>query len=358
MDVTLFNFIYVLGVLQGIVLLLGINIGKPGQKALKKAMSILVGSITVAMLYYIVILNRYTTIFPYIASLGSAAWMAMFPAYYLLCNCLIDPKYQLQGRHFKWFLISLFFILEELWTIVGIPFSFYDLIGDQLHFLDIWMGLFFGTGMYFTYHSIRIFYRVKTSKIIHQLRWFSYSLLVVLIVFFLVFLFTRANYEIFVDYIFIGLFEFLIFAFIYKVFRILSLQAIFHPVKYSNKPIAQDTFQQLAIRLEDVMKTQQPYLDKNLKLIDLAELSGIKTNDLSQLFNEYYTQGFYEFVNAYRLRYLEQLMSDVESAKYTIEALAEKSGFNSKTTFYKVFKKKHKLTPKAYLKQIRDANSH
>ena len=104
------------------------------------------------------------------------------------------------------------------------------------------------------------------------------------------------------------------------------------------------------------MKTQKPYLDKKLKLGDLSAMTGIPTNDLSQIFNQYYASGFYEWINAYRLEHLEHLLFDSASEKCTIAALAEQSGFNNKATFYKVFKQKHRVTPAEYVRKQRDIN--
>ena len=341
-----------MGALQGLILLVGININKSGRKALRRAMSLLLVAVILAMIYYIVIINKYTTIYYYIDSLGTAAWMAICPAYYLLCYCLANPKNCLLPKHLFWFSISLAFVLEELLTTLGLPISIYSLINDPLLFLDIWMGLFFGSGIYFIYHSIEILQQSQQNKSIQELRWFSYVLLIVLIGFSLFFARIRTVYTYSFEFVLIGLFELFIFAFLYRVFKVTPWPAIFPQPKYNNKAFDEEKLRKLALHLEKVMEDEKPYLNKKLKLIDLSKITGITPNDLSQLFTTYYESRFYPFINTYRLKHLEKLLLDHESKKYTVTALAEQSGFKNKATFYKVFKKKHNMTPAQYIKKL------
>ncbi|MEM1322705.1 MAG: helix-turn-helix domain-containing protein [Bacteroidota bacterium] len=353
MKISFLSLIYLIGAVQGLILLLGININKPGRGALRQAMSVLLIVVSLAMVYYIILINRAGQVYSYVHTVGTAAWMALCPAYYLLCCCLVNPEYRLRRRHLSYFSVSLFFVLEELLVRLGLPFRLYDWINDPLLFVDIWMGLFFGTGIFFIYRSVRLLSRNPQNKSILQLRWLAYALLLVLFVFGLVFIKVRAAYPFLFECVLIGLFELFIFAFLYKVFAVVTWPSIFQTAKYGNKVFDQDKLAKLALRLEKVMQQQQPYLDKKLKLVDLSAMTGIPTNDLSQLFNKHYESGFYEYINTYRLQHLEQLILQAESEKYTIAALAEQSGFNNKATFYKVFKKKHNLTPTEYVKKQR-----
>ncbi len=129
------------------------------------------------------------------------------------------------------------------------------------------------------------------------------------------------------------------------------LNSFFNTLKYNNRTLAKSEMEGFATRLEVVMESEKPYLDKKLSLVDLSQLTDISANDLSQLFNMHYKASFYEYINKYRLDYVEQILLDPEYAQYKITAIAEISGFNSKTTFYKAFKERHQMTPLEYMKE-------
>ncbi len=154
------------------------------------------------------------------------------------------------------------------------------------------------------------------------------------------------------ELILIALFEGFVFLLMYKVFKLIPSQNFFEHTKYLNKVLSKKELQYFAIQLEQIMEEEKPYLDKKLSLSDLSKVSGINSNDLSQVFNLHYHSNFYDFINRYRLEYLEGLILDPSYSQYKIMALAEESGFNSKATFYKTFKKTTGVSPTEYLKSI------
>jgi len=99
-----------------------------------------------------------------------------------------------------------------------------------------------------------------------------------------------------------------------------------------------------------VMTTQKPYLHAKLTLGDLAEMVGMSSHHLSQLVNEHMNVSFYDFVNAYRVDEFKRQISDGLAQKYTILAIATDCGFNSKSSFNRIFKKLTGQTPSHYVK--------
>ena len=61
--------------------------------------------------------------------------------------------------------------------------------------------------------------------------------------------------------------------------------------------------------------------------------------------------GIYDYVNSSRLEYTEKLLSDPD-AKYSVEQLAELSGFNSLSTFRRAFGKKYGMSPQQYRERV------
>lgn len=69
----------------------------------------------------------------------------------------------------------------------------------------------------------------------------------------------------------------------------------------------------------------------------------MSSHELSKLINENLNSNFTEFINKYRIEEAKQLI--VTNSNYTIEAIGNSSGFNSKSAFYKAFKAYAGTTP-------------
>lgn len=131
------------------------------------------------------------------------------------------------------------------------------------------------------------------------------------------------------------------------------------PRKKYRKPLfSRDELTSARRRLEKHMSKEQPHLNPNLNLRDLAGSIGFPPNHLSQLLNEGFQRNFSEFVNQYRLEFFKAKVADPQSRHQTILALALDSGFNSKTVFNTYFKKTTGMTPKAYWKATQEQNKH
>lgn len=101
-------------------------------------------------------------------------------------------------------------------------------------------------------------------------------------------------------------------------------------------------------KVRNVMETKKPYSNPSLTLKKLAENFDIKPKRLSGLINSAYQKNFYAFINEYRVEEVKKLLLDSELDHLTIVAIAEKAGFNSKSTFNSIFKKEVGMTPKEF----------
>ncbi|MBC3542249.1 helix-turn-helix domain-containing protein [Rufibacter sediminis] len=99
-----------------------------------------------------------------------------------------------------------------------------------------------------------------------------------------------------------------------------------------------------------VMQETECFKEKTLKVHTLAERLGIPAYKLSWVLNSYSKTSFTDFVNQYRISYLKEQLEKEESLQnLTLEALALKAGFASRSGFYKAFNKAEGTSPKAYL---------
>lgn len=104
-------------------------------------------------------------------------------------------------------------------------------------------------------------------------------------------------------------------------------------------------------RLRRIMEKEKPYLDCNLKYSDLATRLGISVRHLSRVLNEELGISFNEFVNAYRLKEVQAQLLNKENGEHTLLAIALEAGFNSKTSFNRIFKNHTGMTPTEFLRQ-------
>lgn len=105
-------------------------------------------------------------------------------------------------------------------------------------------------------------------------------------------------------------------------------------------------------RLKKIMLEKKPYLDPFLSINKLSEISNLPQYKISKILNTVLNQNFYDFVNGYRVEEVKRKLEEGLSDNYSILGIASDSGFNSKASFNRVFKKMAKMTPSQFLKQI------
>ena len=90
------------------------------------------------------------------------------------------------------------------------------------------------------------------------------------------------------------------------------------------------------------------FLDTSFSLDKLADELNISTSHLSKIINSCNDYNFSDYINNFRVNKAKKLLSDCDFSNYTIVAIGYESGFNSKSTFYKAFKKFTSITPTVY----------
>lgn len=100
--------------------------------------------------------------------------------------------------------------------------------------------------------------------------------------------------------------------------------------------------------LREYMEEEEPYLDPELTIQDLALQLDKPVRELSVLINNQFNQHFYEFINTYRINKAKELLKNKSSKELTISEIMYEVGFNSKSSFYTTFRKKVGCTPKKF----------
>ncbi|MEL6254075.1 MAG: helix-turn-helix domain-containing protein [Bacteroidota bacterium] len=113
--------------------------------------------------------------------------------------------------------------------------------------------------------------------------------------------------------------------------------------RYNGKKIEGQKADELIEKLKGKVEAEQLFLQPNLKLEELARSLNISRHQLSQLLNDNLGKSYSLFINEYRIEYAKGLLLQEENL--SIEAIAYEVGFNSKSSFYSIFKKLSGETP-------------
>ncbi|MDN5202761.1 helix-turn-helix domain-containing protein [Fulvivirgaceae bacterium BMA10] len=100
-----------------------------------------------------------------------------------------------------------------------------------------------------------------------------------------------------------------------------------------------------------LMDQDKMYLNENLSLRELAIKLNADPNLISFVLNNHMEKNFYDFVNSYRIEEVINKLNDPSYKHLTLLGIAMESGFNSKTTFNRVFKQVTGMTPSAFQKR-------
>jgi len=93
------------------------------------------------------------------------------------------------------------------------------------------------------------------------------------------------------------------------------------------------------------LEKEHAYLNSELKLAAAANANNTSTHYLSQAINQELNMSFLELINQHRVEYAKKLLSN---DSINILEIAYDSGFNSKSTFNRAFKKITGLTPSQF----------
>lgn len=112
--------------------------------------------------------------------------------------------------------------------------------------------------------------------------------------------------------------------------------------KYEKSALDAERLQRIAGKVETAMSKDLLYRDPNLSLWDLAKHIGVTGHYVSQALNTQLNKSFFDLVNGWRVKdAIEQLTTTDE----TILVIAYDVGFNSRSAFYKAFKRETGKTP-------------
>lgn len=126
--------------------------------------------------------------------------------------------------------------------------------------------------------------------------------------------------------------------------------SIIKKIKPNDKPniINRESNNNLATKLEELMRKDKPYLNPELDLTSLAQSMNVHPKTLSFSINRILGCSFSEYINSFRIETAMELLQNNSDHQLTIMEVMYDVGFNSRSVFNTIFKKKTGYTPTQY----------
>lgn len=127
--------------------------------------------------------------------------------------------------------------------------------------------------------------------------------------------------------------------------------------KYEKSAVPDNVLDELTNRLEELMNNDKPYLNPKLDIDSLAQMADTRKHYLSQALNDQLKINFYDYVNGFRVEEFKNRSIDPSNSHLSILGIALDCGFNSKSSFNSIFKKREGLTPSEFKKNMKSNTS-
>ena len=119
-------------------------------------------------------------------------------------------------------------------------------------------------------------------------------------------------------------------------------------IKYKKSSLAKEDKEIILNGINAQMKDEKYYLKSTASLSGLAKAINESSHHVSQVINEKLDQSFFEMLAFYRVEEAKTILKSDIGKRLTIEEIAERVGYNSKSAFNTAFKKFTSHTPSAY----------
>jgi AraC-like DNA-binding protein len=364
----------VIAALHGMVLSAFIGFNPRGNRTASRYLALIVLIISLIILGSAYFYSSLFHHFPPLTIIFQSLPFFLGPLFFFYVRVLTDPaSFDSAPPSRLHFLPGLTSVLA-LGTIFLIP-SWRSVFLDNFMERDSWMNPFFSlTNMSFVavylvlswralvLHSRRI--RDSYSNIERiNLSWLRY-----LLISFLCFLVLRILIHVVPLPIAVGEIPvFFIYFFVIAIFIfVLGYQGLRHPglfaaeyrepaaertKKYEKTGLDNGASEILQQRLLAMIAREKPHLDPELTLAQLARSLQASPHHLSQVLNEKLERNFYQFINGCRLNEAKTLLSQPGANPDKLLKIAFDCGFNSLSTFNRVFKELTGLTPSQFRRQ-------
>lgn len=293
----------------------------------------------------------------------SSSFLLFNPALYIYIRSLVEKGFKL-----KWIMLLHllpFVFYETLAYVTQIPFSFknfFVLDSGFLYRLSFSLGTIVSWLVYIPLcvkllHRYRMNLQNEKSNIEkeQQLNWLMfvavfyiiYNLVAIILGF--IFLFTGVDADVLSYYNYTVLLVFIYIISFYGLYqKDVELQTDpkieEETIAYKHSILSTETKLTIKNKILDYIEKEKAYLNPNLSMDLLSDAIDYPKYQITEVLNVDLGKNFFQFVNAYRIEAVKKMLLEPK-LKYSIEAIGYECGFNSKSSFYIVFKNLTGETP-------------
>lgn len=357
---TVFTFCAMLGLVWSYFLLTH----KRGNLAANRYLSILIAALAVILIRQKASIDSHP-IFTWLYFISQGVIFLIGPALYLHVTRLIHPKLKSGSAawlHFIPALISIIFM--------SVLFAYRFRI-KSFNNLTLLKFLFFGFTLLQIIHLLTYVFLAKKKIKNHQSNLNKYtstlirinaswvrnlaiiaSLFSVLIVAMYALIISGGYYEInnSADKLYLILLSIIVITIIIKSWRQPEVVSGYYEdaEKYKTSRLKDTDVDRIKEKLSILIEEEQFFLQPELSVQQLAEKLELPAHNLSQIINQEYQLNFFHFINELRINYAVAQLKKGAHKGTTLEGIAYDSGFNSKSTFNRAFKRKLGCSPKQF----------
>jgi AraC-like DNA-binding protein len=114
-------------------------------------------------------------------------------------------------------------------------------------------------------------------------------------------------------------------------------------------PLEEDPFYELSESIKVYLEKERPYLNADFSLSDIALAMQVPQNHVSYCINTLMQTKFSTLKSDLRINYATELFSGKLNESFTVEGIAQQSGFKTRANFYSAFKEKTGMTPTEFI---------
>lgn len=118
-------------------------------------------------------------------------------------------------------------------------------------------------------------------------------------------------------------------------------------MKYEKSALTEQDTARIAKKIHVAMEADTLYLNPNLSLRTLSRHIAVPPNYVSQTLNGHIGESFFDYINRWRIEHAKPMLAQ---GTETVLNITYDIGFNSRSSFYKAFKKETGQTPTAFRK--------
>jgi AraC-like DNA-binding protein/Tfp pilus assembly protein PilF len=124
--------------------------------------------------------------------------------------------------------------------------------------------------------------------------------------------------------------------------------------KYKHISLSEDLKNTILNNIKYIMDNDPAVFQPDFTLLKLSKLVNSNHSHVSYIINDVFNENFNTFLNRYRIKEAQRIFSTSNSKILTVNRVANKVGFKSRSAFHNAFKENTGLTPNYYLKKIQN----